>query len=195
MAIMNWFEKKLVNSSLFDVWRRWSMQRVLKHVKEIKGPVLEVGCGKGTTTIELAKKLPHNKIFAMDYDPEQVALGRKRIAEHPEFARRVTITLGDATNLDFTNNSFAAVFSFLTHHHIKNWKKVLHEEFRVLRPGGHLYLDDLALKPWPRLRHWFIPAEGVFTVEEFMRELEHVGFMIFEVHGRWKFWLHCQKPK
>lgn len=181
---MSAIEKFLVNNRLFDFWRIKSMQRVLKHVLPTTDRVLELGCGKGTTTLQIAKRLPRAKIVATDFDPEQVRLAKRVIKN---------ALIADASHLKFKDRYFSAVFAFLTLHHISDWKKAIGEAFRVLKHGGDLYLDELALKPFPRLKHFFFPAPGVFSKQEFFKELENVGFKIVAAEGAYKFWIHARK--
>lgn len=177
-------EKLLINNRLFDFWRVRSMQEVLKHVRPTKDSVLELGCGKGTTTLQIAKKLIHAKIIATDFDPEQVELAKKIV-------KRAFIA--DASRLKFKDYSFSAVFEFLAFHHISNWKKAVRESFRVLKNGGDFYLEELALKPFPKLKHFFFPAHGVFSKQEFLQELEKIGFKIIATSGNYRFWVHARK--
>src|SRR5574341_908091 len=164
---MSMLEKFLVNNRLFDFWRVRSMQYLLKHVRPTTGRVLELGCGKGTTTLQIAKRLPSSNSIATDFDPEQVRLAKTVVKN---------VLIADASHLKFEDCYFSAVFAFLTFHHVENWKRAVREAFRVLKRGGDLYLDELALKPFPRLKHFFFSAPGVFSKQEFFNELENVGF-------------------
>jgi len=184
---MSWLEKLLVNNPFFDFWRRRTAKALLRRVRDTNGIVLEIGCGKGTTTMEIATRLPNAKIIATDFDEEQVALAK----EHA--SKRIKVTQADASNLVFKNNTFNAVFVFLAYHHVEEWKKALKESFRVLKPHGDLYVEELSLKPFPRLKHWFLPTPGIFSKQEFLAELRKKGFKIINSEGGYKFWVHTRK--
>jgi len=185
---MSWLEKLLVNNPFFDFWRVRSIQRILRSVRPTKGLVLEIGCGSGTTTLQVAKHLPNARIIATDFDEEQVAIARKRVR-----SSRITIKQADASNLKFKSKTFTAVFSFLTYHHVDDWKKALRESFRVLKNGGDLYIDELSLKPFPLLKHFFMPAPSIFSKAEFLAELKKVGFEIVKTEGGYRFWVHARR--
>lgn len=51
-------------------------------------------------------------------------------------ARIANLQYGDATNMDFDDESFDFVFSFHALEHIPDYRKALSEMRRVLRPGG-----------------------------------------------------------
>ncbi|MBI4146009.1 methyltransferase domain-containing protein [Candidatus Woesearchaeota archaeon] len=190
---MPWLERIFVNSPFFDYWRIKTM-RVLKCVTQTKGPVLEIGCGKGTTTQEIARKLPRAQIIATDYDTKQIKIAKKLIKKHPLCSKQITYKQADATKLAYKTNTFTAAFSFLTIHHIAEWKKAIEELYRVLKPGGKLYIDDLACKPFPRLFHLSpCPAEGVFSAKDMRKELERAGFTVLKTGGRWKFLIVARK--
>lgn len=183
---MSWLEKVLVNNPFFDFWRRRSAKKLLNYVRETSGQVLELGCGKGTTTIEIAKKLPNAKIIATDFDVEQVALAKKRV-------KRVKLMQADASNLKFKSNTFSAVFVFLTYHHVDDWKNALKESFRVLKLNGDLYIEELSLKPFPLLKHFFMKSPAVFSKAEFLAELRKAGFEIIKAEGGYRFVVRAKK--
>jgi len=184
---MSWFEKLLVNNPFFDFWRRQSAKKLLRHVRETSGRVLELGCGKGTTTIQIAKMLPNAKIIATDFDEGQVALAK----EHA--SKRIKVTQADASKLKFKSNTFSAVFAFLTYHHVEDWRKALKESFRVLKPNGDLYVEELSLKPFPLLKHSCMHSPAVFSKAEFLSELKKSGFKLINSEGSYRFWVHARK--
>src|SRR3989344_2771689 len=164
-------ERLVVNSRLFDIWRKWTARRLLRQVKKLSENnakehrnVLEIGCGKGTTTKILRELLPNAKITATDFDKAQVVRARKNLCD----IKNISVAQADATQMHFKDESFDAVFAFLTFHHIGKWRKAQKECFRVLKPGGYLYIDELELKPFPLLQHFFFPTDGIFSRNEFV---------------------------
>jgi len=183
---MSWLEKLLVNNPFFDFWRRRSARALLSHVRQTNGAVLELGCGKGTTAMQIASVLPNAKLIATDFDLEQVALAKTQV-------KGVKVSQADASSLKFKSNAFSAVFAFLTFHHVEEWKKALRESFRVLKPHGDLYVEELSLKPFPLLKHSFMPSPAVFSKEEFLAELRKAGFKIIKAEGGYRFVVHARK--
>jgi ubiquinone/menaquinone biosynthesis C-methylase UbiE len=100
-----------------------------------KGKLLEVGCGIGVDSIQLAK---------CGFDVTAVDLTESALQVAKEFAARrgatINFQLGNAEGLDFPDASFDAVYSFGVLHHTPDIEKAVAEVHRVLRPGGTAYV-------------------------------------------------------
>jgi ubiquinone/menaquinone biosynthesis C-methylase UbiE len=100
-----------------------------------KGKLLEVGCGIGVDSIQLAK---------CGFDVTAVDLTANALQVAKEFAalRNVSIDfqLGNAEGLDFPDATFDAVYSFGVLHHTPDIDKAVAEVRRVLRPNGTAYI-------------------------------------------------------
>lgn len=191
MARMTSVEKWFVNSRFFDVWREHSLRTLLKSIPIIQGEILEIGSGKGTTTRVLAETFQDASVVGVEFDSSQVALAQQCTAR----GSKTKVIEGNAANLTFVHSSFEAVFAFLTFHHISNWKRAISECSRVLKPQGLLIVEDLALKPWQSLKHFFLPAQGIFSREEFVNELRKKHLSITTVSGSWRFTIIARKIK
>jgi ubiquinone/menaquinone biosynthesis C-methylase UbiE len=99
------------------------------------GQLLEVGCGIGVDSIQLAK---------CGFEVTAVDLTESALQVAKEFAARrdvnVNFQLGNAEGLDFPDESFDAVYSFGVLHHTPDIEKAVSEVHRVLRPGGTAYV-------------------------------------------------------
>ena len=105
---------------------------------------LEIGCGQGAVTRLLVERYG-GQVVASDYDPEQVALARERLADLGE---RVEFRVVDARAIPFDDTLFDGVFSFYVLHHIPGgWRKVVVETARVLKPGGWFVFADIVAAP------------------------------------------------
>lgn len=93
--------------------------------------VLDVGCGPGIWTRELARR--GYQTSAIDLTSNAVALARKSVEL---FGLAADIRQGDAENLPFPDASFDGVVSHGVIHHTPDTAKCVHEMARVLRPGG-----------------------------------------------------------
>mgnify|MGYP001024583857 CR=1 FL=1 len=115
------------------------------------GPdVLEIGGGSGAMASELLKREPDVHLTLTDLDPAMVAAARRRLSA---FGGRATAVEGDATALDFPDDSFDTVCSWLMLHHTIRWPEVLAEISRVVRPGGSLVGYDLTNSGVARFVH------------------------------------------
>lgn len=97
---------------------------------DLKHPILDIGCGFGE--------------FAVAYADEPIDMGidnnPKDLYAASKTKKYKNLTLADARDLPFPNNTYASVFSISTLEHIENSDKVLKELYRVLKPGGTLFL-------------------------------------------------------
>jgi len=87
--------------------------------------ILVVGCGSGKEAAVLASDLESRVIgidIAADFDPGA--------------ARLVKLQRGDATALEFQDQSFDVVYSYHALEHIPHYHRALSEMKRVLRSGG-----------------------------------------------------------
>ncbi|HEY7603806.1 MAG TPA: methyltransferase domain-containing protein [Gaiellaceae bacterium] len=95
--------------------------------------VLEIGCGTGKLTEELAARGLH--VEAVDPGARMVEVARRRLGDTPN----VSFRIGRFEDAELPAGKFAAVFSATAFHWVDasvGWEKVA----RVLRPGGMLAL-------------------------------------------------------
>jgi SAM-dependent methyltransferase len=74
--------------------------------------VADVGCGKGASTILLAKAFPKSQFFGFDYHEKSVE-GAREIAHREGVAGRVTFEVSKAKEFPGKNYDFVAVFDCL----------------------------------------------------------------------------------
>jgi ubiquinone/menaquinone biosynthesis C-methylase UbiE len=124
-------------------WRFFAGRVVLPRAlqgAELRGGVLEIGCGSGAMAVEVLRRYPAVRLMATDYDKSMVDVARERLAP---FGDRAEVRRADASDLPFANGAFDAALSFIMLHHVVNWEQALGELVRVLRPGGRLIGYDL----------------------------------------------------
>ena len=95
------------------------------------GKLLEVGCGIGVDSIQLAKA---------GFDVTAVDLTENALAVAREYATHAGVTIdfrrANAENLDFPDATFDVVYSFGVLHHTPDIEQAVSEVHRVLKPGG-----------------------------------------------------------
>lgn len=112
------------------------------------GRGLDVGCGSGALTIASAKRNPKAVMTGLDRWGKEYACFNKPLCEQNAVAEGVTNTnfvQGDATKLDFPDETFDAVTSNYVYHNITGADKqvLLRETLRVLKKGGVFAIHDL----------------------------------------------------
>lgn len=128
-------ERQLLNSN--DPWWGEHIHRYNEATRYISrhNTVLDIACGTGFGTDILAQHTD-GPVIGGDIDTEA-------IEECRENWRRSNIRFEvmDGTSLVFDNDYFDTIVSFETIEHLTEFKKMITEFFRVLRPGGYLILS------------------------------------------------------
>lgn len=108
-----------------------------KDMPQFKGRVLDAACGTGEYSIALADQA--DSVAAIDYTDERIKFAEtvlERLNPHPS----IEPITGSIEDMPYVNDEFDAIFCrgaiFLT-----NLPNTLKEFYRVLKPGGHVYID------------------------------------------------------
>lgn len=164
---------------------------LLEQVATDPDDVLDVACGMGATTAELAATFPDASVVGTNISDRQLESAR-------EEAPGCAFLLMDATDLHFPDGSFDLVVCVEAAFHFDSREDFLREALRVLRPGGHLVLSDLLVLDVPRRavdRGGLVPLEVNVLVEprEYEALLRRVGFDEVRVSDAteqcWRGWL------
>jgi SAM-dependent methyltransferase len=104
--------------------------------------VLEVGCGPGHLSVQLAGQ--HRlEVTGLDLDPAMIARAAANIDRAANRGgRRPSFLVGDVAALAFPDRSFDLVVSTLSMHHWADPTAALAEIGRVLRPGARALIWD-----------------------------------------------------
>jgi len=145
---------------------------------------LDLGCGTGNYTIELAKR--GADVVGIDTSEEMLGCARIK-AQKADI--KASFKAADAMNLPFPDSSFDAVLSNGLLCFLKEPEKALMEMHRVLKPGGRVVVGVLnRWSPWALFRR----IKGLFkdtiynkarfiSPPELERMLRIAGFEIKEV--------------
>jgi ubiquinone/menaquinone biosynthesis C-methylase UbiE len=93
--------------------------------------VLDVGCGTGSLTFELATHAELARIDAIDFSPTFVAAARGRNTDP-----RISIAEADAMALPFADASFDRALALLVLHFVPDPGQAISQMRRVVRAGG-----------------------------------------------------------
>jgi ubiquinone/menaquinone biosynthesis C-methylase UbiE len=106
------------------------------------GKVLDVGTGTALIPVELCRRDPRVEVDAIDLADHMLALAERNVA-HAGLGHRVRIARMDAKATPWPDGSFDAVMSNSIVHHIPEPRQVLAEVWRLVRPGGVVFVRDL----------------------------------------------------
>lgn len=103
---------------------------------------LDVGTGTALIPLEVCRHVNNWRITAIDLAEEMLKLARENVAR-AGLADSITLVRVDSKSLPFENAAYDVVMSNSIIHHIPDPLDCLREMWRVLRPGGVLFVRDL----------------------------------------------------
>ena len=113
----------------------WARELIEKLGLSGNESVLDIGCGDGKVSAELARRVPRGEVVGCDSSPQMIEMARAVFppADNPT----LSFQLMDARALVFEER-FDIAFSNATLHWVKDQRAVLRGVARGLRPGGRL---------------------------------------------------------
>ncbi|MBU2638234.1 MAG: class I SAM-dependent methyltransferase [Nanoarchaeota archaeon] len=126
--------------------------------------ILDIGCGNGFVTKELAKTFPKAKITAVDIEAEKIAYAKKN-----NNLSNITYQRRNLFRLGFKKNSFDLVICNEVIEHLQNYKKAL--EIISSLSSEHIIVS--------------VPNEPFFRIATFLRGkfLRSLGNMPGHIHN------------
>jgi 2-polyprenyl-6-hydroxyphenyl methylase/3-demethylubiquinone-9 3-methyltransferase len=118
------------------------IKRAVEHAAQLFGAaqrpwrVADIGCGAGTQCALWARD--GHEVDGVDINAELIELGRARVAAEKLAVR---LEVGSATSLPWPDASMDVCLCPELLEHVADWRSVLSEVVRVLRPGGITYLS------------------------------------------------------
>jgi len=128
--------------------RRWKRALVDRARLRSDAVVLDLACGTGDFSLEVAAKKPGSRSVAVDLTERMLQLARKRGVQ--------TAVCADAGLLPFADASFDCVFIGYGLRNFPNLAVALGEIGRVTRPGGLLLTLDFFLPSNALLRQMYL---------------------------------------
>lgn len=113
-------------------------QQILARTNITKGVGLDIGCGPGDLSIEVAK---HSSItvYALDISPEMISIATKKIIESNMSSRVIPVVM-DVHRMKCADNSIDLVFSRGSWFFWEDLHIAFSEIYRVLSPSGICYI-------------------------------------------------------
>lgn len=117
--------------------------------------VLDVGCGPGTITVDLATRVPGGRVMGIDTSGE--VLGKAADLAVAQGVENVELEKADVMALPYSAAAFDVVHAHQVLQHLEDPVGALREMRRVLRPGGILAVRDA---DYGGMR-WFPDSDGL----------------------------------
>lgn len=176
------------NSVVQQTWARELIAGLKLHGDE---SILDVGCGDGKITAELARAASQGSAVGVDTSPQMIEFANRTFS-----LPNLEFHVMDARKVQFIRK-FDLVFSNAALHWVDDHQAFLRGAESVLRPGGHLVVSCggkgnaqdvfLALRPEMRLKRWrefFRKIEApyfFYSPEEYKKWLTRFGFKTHSV--------------
>lgn len=151
-------------------WRR-RVEMLLAGLKP-GARVLEVGCGTGLLTEEIAKR--GVKVFSLDISQELLKKARDKSGN-----REIVFFCSSAYELGFAADSFDSVIGMSVLHHL-DMERALSEFHRILRKGGTVAFSE------PNMLNPHIFCERHFLREKFHNSPDETAFVRFTLKKQMK---------
>jgi len=104
------------------------------------GVFVDLGCGPGFVTGEIAVHYPHFKVHGLDTSEQLLDVANSVVQpQHPN----ITFSYGDAYDTQLRDDSVDVVYSRLLYQHLEHPVRAMQEAKRILKPGGKLCVLDV----------------------------------------------------
>jgi 2-polyprenyl-3-methyl-5-hydroxy-6-metoxy-1,4-benzoquinol methylase len=121
--------------------------------------ILDFGCGTGSSTVVVCEAAPGSRITAMDIDRPSLEIARARFRHHGLEDLVVVHPIAPVRkvgDLPFDSEAFDFILANGVLEHVVPFGargQVILEMWRLLRPGGLLYISETPNPLWPIDRH------------------------------------------
>ena len=102
--------------------------------------LVDIGCGPGTLTLDLAERVAPGPVLGLDREPDVLDGARERAAERS--ITNVEFRVGDVYALDLPDAGADVVHAHQVLQHLSDPVAALREMARVCRPGGLVAVRD-----------------------------------------------------
>jgi len=150
------------------VQQSWARELIAKLHLRGDERVLDVGCGDGKVSAEIARVVPRGSVMGVDASAEMIAFAREKFP--PARISNLKFEIADARKIGGSAGGVAAtrpfdlVFSNAALHWVDDHEAILRGAAAVLKPGGRLVVSCggkgnahdvfLALRPEMRRQRW-----------------------------------------
>jgi ubiquinone/menaquinone biosynthesis C-methylase UbiE len=201
--------RRVVDYGAYSEWRNESLERSWSAFADecvVDRDVLDFGCGDGQLSLYLAKTRRVRSITGVDVNPDAIARAERTVAlDAVTYANRVQFLVGSVEGLPVPSESMDTLLAFDCLEHVMSPGPMLHEWYRVLRPGGRCliewfpyrgpwgaHMESLIPIPWAHVlfgeRAMFRAAERIYDLDGFVPrhwDLEENGQ---KKPNKWRAW-------
>lgn len=174
--VFSTYSRKILEFLIFGNYWSSFKRELARRIKTGAETVLDIGAGSGNFSLPIARRLKTGKVICLDLSTEMTDFLLAKATKN-SLQNRILISNRDAAATGLEDASVDWIVSGNCLHELPHPEKAWTEMYRVLKPGGALFLVDF--REW----HGFHGhgAHGPYSVEQ-MRELfGGAGFRIVSV--------------
>jgi trans-aconitate methyltransferase len=179
------------------VQQTWARELIAKLNLRGDENILDLGCGDGKVTAEIARAVPAGLVVGTDASPQMIAFAKKTFPAQKN--PNLQFQICDARKISAKNfaGKFDVVFSNAALHWVDDHEKILRGAAAVLKSGGRLVVSCggkgnaqdvfVALRPEMRVKRWReffrqMPTPYFFYApEDYKKWLPKSGFKIHKL--------------
>ena len=119
-----------------------------------EGLALEIGPGPGYLGLEWLKHTEGTQLKGLDISADMIAVAERNAKEYG-LTNRVEYVRSNGNKMPFADSMFDAVFTNGSLHEWADPKNTMNEIWRVLKPGGRIFISDLRRDMFVLMK-WFL---------------------------------------
>lgn len=120
-------------------WRRFAVKK-MNFFKTKR--FLDIACGTGDLSINVAHRHPGIAVNGVDFVQEMIHAGRGKV-DQKKLSGRIQLMPGDAIHLPFRDNTFDVAAMAFGIRNIPDRQEALREMLRVIVPGGQVMILEM----------------------------------------------------
>jgi ubiquinone/menaquinone biosynthesis C-methylase UbiE len=133
--LFNQYSERGYEKLIESMSKRFEINGLADTVVEKK--CLDIGCGGGRQCVSLSR-MGAASVTGIDFGEENINFAKKMKKKLE--VKNLEYQVGNAYELPFGNNEFDIVVSNGVFHHLEGMDRAFQESFRVLKPGGWMWL-------------------------------------------------------
>ena len=145
------FANSLLSFGIDDLWRK----EVARSIKTSNGRVADIATGTAKVAIKIAKRNPNLEVVGIDFSPQMLELGVKRIRKL-KLNNKVFLLIGDGCALPLGSESFDAITVVFGIRNMTERESALNEFYSILKPGGQLIIMEFGFPKIPVFRPLYL---------------------------------------
>lgn len=169
----NLIASKYANWHWYGFWRANEGPIIKEWLKKTTGSGIDAGCGNAPYLTDYSRD--QNNKFLIDFSEGMIREAKKRIDHYkkynPNIKKSVHLIQADIKALPIENNSINYILCSRVFSNVSNFKDVLDEFIRVLKPNGKILLTDI--HPHHTYEHTGVNTDiGRINIETYKHEIK-----------------------